>query len=582
MVAIKTSKNRFERRLQEAIREWDRACQEVKKKRKRMLAQYANGWYGHDNMSRNPMPLNLIDEAISTIAPYIMSHNPRVSISPRRGVGNPRIRAFAKTLELALAHLFEEIQLSKYTLRPVVIDSLFCMGITKTGIMHSHSVEIGGYEHDYGQPYCDRVDFDDYVADVAARTREEMQFEGNRYRLRLDYVRSSGLFDNWDRLKPSLRLYGDNTNPETISKGEYRELHPTVELYDIWLPDDDVIVTIPPLDQGEKFMREVEWDGPEGGPYDVLSYRYFPGSIVPIPPVYLWLDLNKIINIVTNKMRENVEREKTVALYQIDNEDDAERIKNASHGDLVGVTNPDTIREVTYGGFVDKSFMFLQFLLMWANRVGPNLGRIGGGGANAPTLGQEQILQTQALREIDDMVGSVYDFTKSIVKKLAWFLWSDPLIVVPLIKRVADIDVEVEYSEAVKEGDFFDYSFEIEPYSMARLNPEMRYQRLMQLISQIVLPTAQLAASQGNILNVNELVKEAAKYLAIPDIDNWWKSNVPQDVKLGPYQPLQGVITKVKSGQADNRFGLGQTEASRLANLNQEQTRAYQESSSAV
>lgn len=567
----------FPRRVQKAIMASEEYLKPLRQCTQNMLNLYQNAWYkGGESGSRRPLPINLLDEVVGILLPYLVSRNPKVLVTPRRGANVPGVKIFAKTLELALSHLFDEIKLARYTLRPVIFDFLFSMGITKTGIMHSHSVDISGTLHDIGQPFCDRIDFNDYIIDVAARNREEMKLEGHKYRLPYDYVCDSGLFKNYGRLKPDIPLYGD-TSPEQITKGDkfkYEELRETVELIDIYLPEEGITITMPPEGYGTKIMRTVEWDGPEEGPFDVLSYKTFPNSIVPIPPVYTWLDLNKTINTIVAKMREQSGREKTIGVYQKDSSEDAEVLKDARHGDLIGLNNVDAVKELTFGGWNSESFGFLQFLLMWANRIGPNLGRIGGGGANAPTLGQEQMLQGQALRQVDDMMNQIYEFTESITRKLAWFLWTDPLIVLPTIKRIGGVDFEELYTEAAKEGDFLDYTFKIEAYSLQRMNPEMRFQRLIQLISAVVLPLLPVAMQQGSGLNVTELLKELDRYVHISNIDDWWFSQQPSDTALNPYQPLTGTPVESKKGVSSKK-----SEASDLNNLGQQQSRAFQESS---
>ena len=569
---------KFLTRLHRAIKVWEDYSRPMRTCVKLMLEHYANKWY-QGGRGRSNIPINLVERGVKILAPFLVARNPKVMVTPKRGIQAKNLRPFARTLELALEHLFEEIQLAENTLRPVAIDSLFSMGITKTGIMHSHNVEIGGYLHDVGQPYCDRIDFNDYIGDVAARNRQEMKIEGHRYRLPLKYVQESGLFRHFENLKPDIPAYGDDTRPENISKNDkdseiYREIWPTVELIDLWIPDENIIVTIPPEGQGSNIMRTVEWDGPEGGPFDVLAYAYFPGSCIPIPPVYTWLDLNKAVNVIVNKMRTDCEREKVIGVCEKEDAEDAEVIRRARHGDLVGLNNPDAVKELHFGGFNAQSYPFLQFLLTQYSRSGPNLEVTGGRTLMGATLGQEQLLQANAFREIDDMVSQMYKFTRSVAKKLAWYLWTDPFIILPLIKRVGGVDVEVEYSESAKEGDFLDYSFDIEPYSLTRMSPETRFQRLMQLISEVVIPLAGVAASQGSVINVNELVRECARYLNIPNIDSWWSAVSATPEVVQPYAMTPGTPRKAKRGVSPIP-----SEASNLNNLLQQQTRSYQKSS---
>jgi len=587
MADVKPRPMPFIKRLNAAVDQCEKYKEPMQRTINRMLEHYQNGWFTSNKHegSRASQPLNMIDRGIQTLLPFLVSNNPRVQIRPRAGISHPGIKPFSKTLELALTHLLNEIKFSEYTLSPVVMDSFFSMGITKTGTMHEHEVEIGGYLHDVGQPYCDRVDFADYIFDIAARNLQEMKLQGNRYQMPYDYVMQSGLFKHTDFLKPNAVPHENVEHPDNISRNgqvynNYGEIYKTVELQDIWLPKEGIIVTIPRTGQGSRILRTVEWDGPENGPYDVLAYKLFPGTTVPVPPIYTWIDLNKAINTITTKMRDMTDREKTVGVYDLMDTEDAQVIKRASHGELIGLRGgADSVKEVTFGGFNPQSMEFLMFLLDQFSRSGPNLEQLGGKGAMAGTLGQEQMMQGNAMREVDLMVNAVYEFTRKITRKLAWFLWTDPLITTPVIKRVGELDYDVEYSQYNKEGDFLDYALEIEPYSMSRMNPEMRYQKILQLVNQMIIPMLPMAMQQGSSIDVNALVKEVAPYLGIANVDDWWKSLMPTSPDAGPYQPQQGQV-KAKSGQ-DQRGALGQAPASKAANHSQQQARNGGQSSKA-
>jgi hypothetical protein len=566
----------FPVRLQRGAAQWMTYTKSMRETRNNMLRHYANSWFG-GGASHITMPINLIDRGVSILVPFLVSQNPKVLVQPKGGMNNTNLHPFAYTLELALNHLLDEIELAGNTLRPVVIDSFFAMGITKTGVMHEYDVELGGEKTAVGQPYCNRIDFDDYICDISARIRTEAKFEGHKYRLPIKYVAESGLFKNWEGLQPDLNILGDQTAPESISRDgklsfEYRELHPSVELIDIYVPDEHIIVTIPPEGCGNQILRTVEWDGPEGGPFDVLGYKWFPGSVIPIPPAYSWLDTNKLVNVMIAKMRDMVEREKTIGIFDQSNDEDAKVVQNSGHGDMVGLKGggADSVKEVTFGGFNPQSFPFLSFMLQQWAKSGPNLDITGGNNSQAGTLGQEQMLQNNALREVDDMQNQCYTFTTSIIKKLAWFLWTDPLKVIPVIKRLGNIEVPVEYSDSAKDGDFVDYSFDISPYSMGRMNPDLRYQRMIQLVSQVIMPLIPIAQSQGSAPDVDKLVEEAGRYLNV-DTSRFWKPGIPQPPAPQPYGPEQGSVGG--PGMADNRFGGGQDEASKEADLMQQQTR---------
>jgi hypothetical protein len=556
---------------------------------KKMLQHYAGGWYSDGVMSgattSNIQPLNLVDRAVSILAPYLVGGDPKVMIDVKRGFDSNR--PFARTLELALEHLFREISLHQLTLRPAVFSSLFSMGHAKTGIAKAGEVEIFGYMHDVGQPYCDVFDDADYVGDIAARNREEMEFEGHEFTLSEEAVKDSGLFKHYDNLIPENELDGSSTRPFDISRSSdgqgasLQSLYQYVRLQDIWLPKEGIIITIPLRGQGKKIMRTVEWDGPESGPFDSLAYKYFPESVVPIPPAFTWMPYNNIINTLVRKMRRQAEREKKFIAYDTTMAQDMKNVNNTPDGSTVGVRNVDSMKEFELGGVSETNWPFIQWMEQQYSLASGNLYTIGGRQTQAETLGQEQMLQANASKQLEDMVQQVHQFTKSITEKLGWFMWSNPLMPIPVIKSVAGYNIEVIFSDETKEGDYWDYAYDIEPYSMTKQSPTTRYQLLMQLISQVVLPTADIAAQQGSMLNVTELVKEASRFLDVRNIDRWWIPGVPQESQMNPYQPQQGQTkAKPKSGQDDGRFSSGDNNASNQSNLSQQQGRAYQKSSS--
>ena len=572
----------FPRRVQENAEQWKIQTQDMRKLRIKMLAHYAGGWFAGKSHG-DQQPLNLIDRGVQIIGPYLVGGPPKVMIDAKRNLSSNR--PFARTLELALEHLFREIKFHQLTMRPAVFNSLFSMGIVKTGIMKSKEVEVYGHLHDIGQPYADNIDFDDYRGDPMARDREEAELEGHEYTLPYEFVMDSGLFKNYDHLKPDIDATDWETKPEMITKEQgqggvrYERLRKMARLQDFWIPDEQIIITVPLMGQGRKIMRTVQWDGPESGPFDMLGYRHFSNSILAIPPVFTWLGYNKIINRLVAKMNNQAQRERKIIAYDLGSSQDAKYIAQTPDGSTVGVKNIDGIKELEMGGVSETNFQFITFMEQQFSIAGGNLYTIGGRETGAETLGQEQMLQANASKALEDMVQQVHQFTSSIIEKLAWFMWSDPMIDLPVIKRVAGYELETRFSQETKEGDFFDYGFDIEPYSMSRMNPETRYQKLMQLVSQVILPTAQIAASQGSQLNVDELVRESARFLDIRNMDRWWSPGIPQDQAMNPYQPMQGT-TKPKSGQADGRFSSGDNSASNMNNMNQQQSRAGGQSSS--
>ncbi len=550
-------KKSFPKRLLAGTRVWQKLIEKPLRNRALILNALQSGFFsGKQNVAH---PINLIDRGLSILIPYLVMNNPKVLISSK----HPELRPFASTSELAYNHLIEEIKFAKRTLRPAIRDALMGLGIVKTGLMKSHEVEIFGYAHSVGEVYSDSVDLVDYIGDPSAKTFENFEFEGNFYRMPLEAAKD--LFRRHaDILVPSYHLYGSERqhDPEKIAKdsiesGMYRTLHEFVQLADYWIPDENIIVTVEP--RSEKIIMTRDAENPEGGPYDKLYFKDFPGTPIPIPPVWYWLDLDATINVIVNKMKKQAASQKVVLAYEGDTADDVERLAAAGDRGTIKVSNVQGLQNIEWPGIDPGQYDWTNYLESQFSTTANNAYTLGGRNSQAGTLGQEQMLMANASKSVDDMYQAVYDFTTSIAKKMTWYFWTDPLIQIPRVKRVEGFgDISVMYDRTAREGEFWDYALTIEPYSMQRLNPNIELQRMMGLLTQWVLPTLQPAAQQGVTVNFPKATKQLAKLAGIREFDDWYETGVPTDsIALNPYQPQQGVIkgsTKDK-GIQDGRTG---------------------------
>jgi len=577
----KPSVRPFVVRVQDAVKKWQRVMEEPLRHRHSMLEQYASNYYSETKVEGHLM--NLTDRAVSIVVPYLSMSDPKIRVRSRV----PQMRGWAATVELAVNHLIEEIRFAKYTLRPAIFNSMFGMGIVKTAIMTAEQVELGGYLHDVGQVYSDVIDDSDYIGDVSARNRENFEIEGHYYYLPTEYARQFFGSKHADFIHATHKLHGDE-HPDTISKpgmmsDDFHTLREWTRFIDIWLPDEQVTITILP-EEYRHILRTVDYEGPEGGPFDVLSYKCFPNSPVPIPPAWGWTDYDTAANILMNKMRGQAENEKTIIAYSSEAAEDMDRVAKAGDRETVRVNDVTAMQQVQFGGVNPDSYNFLGLLESQYAISGGNLYTIGGRGPQAKTLGQEQMLQSNASRILEDMSTQVHEFTEAIIRKWIWHFLSDPLMQRHEIKRIPGVtDVDVIFDRVAKEGDFNDFVFEVQPYSMQKYHPTLEYQKTMSFLTGWVIPISQMAAQQGLTLDVGVVNKDLAKYLDIPNIDSWFKSAVPDNPGgPGPYQPLQGqIVPKSNGGIQDGRMG-DNSKASREANLNQQQNRAHMISSKPV
>ena len=475
-------------RLAEAVSAADAAMAPLRRSRRRYCAHYAA--IGEDAPT-GPQPLNLIHALVSAMLPHLLPHRPRAMVRADRAECN----AAAERLQRQWNHLAEEIDLAA-TLRGVVTDALFGAGVMKVGLAATgHSA---GVLHDPGRPFADRVDLDDYLIDPAAARREQAAFEGNRYRLaRRDLLAE-------DRFDPAAveRL--------PVRSGAAGAIEDTVELIDLWLPAHGVIVTLAgDAAAGGAILAETPYDGPERGPYEWLGFHWLPGQLLPVPPVAMVFDLHVMINQVAAKLSRQAQRQKDLVLFDDRVAEEAEQLREALDGEMVGVQNVDRYRQVSFGGANEAGYRHLEFLFEQFRRIGGNADALAGVSAASPTLGQDELLYAGAAARVEDLRSAVVEFTRRVGRKLAWHLWQEPL---SGPATAGDL-------QRRSEADFLEMHFAIEPHSLAPDTPQRRYGRVLEWFQKVLLPTAETAAEQGRPLDAVGLARMTAGLLNLGDAD---------------------------------------------------------------
>ena len=370
----------------------------------------------------------------------------------------------------------------------------------------------------------------DYLIDPRARRREEAMFEGNYYDLPVEYVLDSGLFENTDHMEQ------DGTS-KPASQHEARELSgkpgdnrlvKTVSLIDLWIPPNNpwaskgsVIITLEASKQRNDPLRIIDWDGPEEGPYDMLGYRNVPDNIFDLPPMYVLLVMDDLINAMSRREARRAERDKTIVAYSHRAKEDAERVKAAIDGDMVAVDNVDAMKEFHLGGVNPDAFAYIESLKLDFSKRAGNLEQVGGYGSDANTATEFLGTQQNADVRMDAMRSCVHRFVKSIKQKQAYYLLTDPVNEMQLAMETPDANIQVPFTFGPnhREGEFHDFNIDVHPYSMQRQTPQIQLQNLLAWFERVVMPTMEISMMQGSMFNAPAFVKMAAKYFHLKGMD---------------------------------------------------------------
>lgn len=541
-------------RLLEAVDYSRRRMQPFREQRLAAVRAYVGSNYGEMGASEK-VPLNLMQMAVNIYRRQVAARAPQAVVIPR----DPRLAATADDFELALNWLIKEIDLEA-SISQWVIDAMFSVGVMKVGISPGKQWEIEGYNHDAGIPFADVVDFDDFVFDMNAKRWDLCQYVGNRYTLPYEAASDMKLFD--EELTPTTLTDYNEQGDERVSilqtggswnpQRGYMDL---VELWDLWLPFDNLLVTVQCVDNSGiasgKIVRVVDWDGPETGPFHILSFGDVPGNIMPLPPAQAMLDLHDAANRVFRKIVRQADRQKTLTVVSNGAEEDARRIINANDGDTIRADNPQATREARYGGPDAASIAFLLQLKDLFVYLGGNLDALGGLGRQANTVGQESLISRSANMLIADMQDRTTTSVRKVIESLADYLWHDPTSAPKVLKKIGDtgLTIPIEFSQDLREGDLLDYMVEIAPYSMQSRTPTERMATLSQLMTNFVIPLAPQLQQRGIGIDMDQFMQIMSKYSNLPEMERILERIPPEEMAMmqqaagGGERPLQSPIT---------------------------------------
>ena len=509
--------------------EWSRQrMTPFRERRMSALKSYAGGNYG-DAAGRQANPVNLLELAANIYRRNLAAKSPVVDVRSR----SKGSRSIAKKAELMLNEILAEMDFET-SLTKVVHDAIFSMGVMKIGLTSKAESNMQGVLHDAGLPFADPIDMDDLVVDMRAKSWETLQFVGNRFLIPYEMAMDSDLYDFGTESPAESRStpYNEYGDPKALTlsrttNGMYDDTRaePVIELWELYLPFDKKVCTFRCDDGGTPMfdfpVREVEWQGPEIGPYVMLSLGDVPGQIMPLPPVASLIDLSEAMNRTVRKLVRQNDRSKVVGIVAAGAEDDGERVLEANDGDMIRSDRPEATRELKFGGIDQSGLAFALQLRDLFNYVGGNLDTIGGLAASANTLGQEELIKASSSQKIQEMQAKVTQFTKKCVESIGLWAWYDPTKTYTLVEDIGNTGIEVEIPLAPserEEAEFFDLNFDITPGSLQETTSAERANTLSSVMMNYIAPLAPAMQQQGVQIDVPAFIGHMAELTGVHEI----------------------------------------------------------------
>ena len=528
-------------RLLKAIENSTRVLRPFREVRKKLVKDFVGSMYGSSGDSgRQDIIMNLMYQTAETYTMSLAANRPRVLVTAQ----HTDVTWFAHSFQLGINNLIKEIRLED-TLRKAVMDSFFSMGIVKVYTADAGLVELEGEDAwvDPGKPFAENISLDDFCYDTTASEWRKSSFALNKYRISREKVLSDGAYNKKvaEELDVVSQYPGWNADSGEVPiremlKSETQEagIEPMIDLMDVWLPKDKLVVTLP-VGKNTEPLRVVEWEGPENGPFHTLSLTCeVPDNIMPVSPAMNLKPLHDLINGLLRKQRRQAQRQKDIPFYQAGHQDDARRIEKASDGEWTRVDNPDSVNVMKMGGVDPQNQAFSHSMKDTYDRMAGNLQMMAGLGPQSDTLGQDKLIHGAVTKREANMQYRVVDFTSRICRDLGSLLWHDQVLEIPQDFETSGIKVRADWTPEVREGDFIDYNFEIEPFSMMYKSPSERMQGISSFVTQIALPMEGMMQQYGGTIDIQELVEMYAELMDMPRLKQIVKFEEPKDDRPGP------------------------------------------------
>lgn len=555
----------------------------AREKRKEAVQEFV-GFHYSENGAPERVPVNLIAAYVEIIGRSLVSQCPRFLLSTFESSAKPIASAMMQWVNDKLEAMdFQE------SLHRCAVDSLFpgFGGIMKVGIASPADSEARGHGIKSGEVFAESVDFDDFVYDIHCKRIDQATYYGHRYRVPLDSIKGSSLYDGTKDLEADPDDMYNRAGDEQISAVGETVLGKTSEffkdfvtLWEIYLPAEKRIITIADQHLGDgKVIRDVEWIGPSTGPYIFLHYDPVPGNAMPKAPMHDLIDLHIAFNALYNKLIRQGERQKENFPVKSVNSEDAEKWMAAGDGEMFQCEMPQDFKPIKSGGADVQNEAFTRQLKEAFSWRGGNLDIQGGLSPQAKTLGQDKMLNANSSRQTANMQEAMTRFTSKVGKAMCWWWYHDPN---KEMSTHFDLPGLPEFSvprkitpEQRQQANFDDLKIVVDPYSMQYSTPQERGQQLTQLVTQMLAPMMGLLQQQGVSIDMNSLLSKLAVYMNMPDLVEIINVQEPPQTEDGGSQPpgatggaaAQGAAMPSSTSRTYNRVSTsGQTPGGQAAN----------------
>ncbi len=512
-------------RVLNAVKTSREAMQPFRRVRKELIKDHVGSWYS-ETSSGPKVLVNLLNQTARIYTIALAANNPQVMVTTPRVENIP----FARRFEINLNRLISDMNLEQ-TFRAIVLDAFFCMGCGVVMMRDTDTRFHGLLEAeedvwlDPGEPWINRVALDDLILDMSARELTKMRFCGHRYRADYEKVMDEPGYSKKakEKLTPTNRLSKDTEGSArdiSTNEGEVQDddLKDMVWLQDVWIAENNSVATMS-VDEDMEPLIERKWIGSQAGPYKFLSLGDVPDSVIPASPAVNLKGMHDLQNRLHRRMEDDSDAHRVVNTYRHDSATDAEKLRNAERNSWHSMNDPSGINQVEFGGVDQRDMALATFIQDEYDRMAGNLLAMGGLGAQSSTVGQEELIHGQVSRNEADMRMAVVNFASETILDLGRLMWEDETLELQNSMAVGNSGIEVaaDWIPGMRSGNFEDYEFKVEPYSMVFKTPQQHLQEYFSVLREIA-PLWPMFQASGATIDAEALLDVIARLMNKPEL----------------------------------------------------------------
>lgn len=493
--------------IQNAIESSGNRLRAFRQARALFVREYVGQYYMNIPEYRGQKPLNLIHSALRAIIPNIVMKNPQFYVS----TDNNELWNRADSLTSDVNSAIQQMHFSD-TLRATMVDAFFGFGVFHTALHATDTfLTVNDMRLDPGRIMTERIDLDDLIFDPTS-TRflfTDGAFIGHFTRVpRQRLLDKDGYeHDILKQIPTALQQHAKQDLVGDISKirqhgWEFSELRDLIDVACLYFPKQGAVMLLPDPKavRSEKPIFMTDYHGPDGGPYDFLTFSQpVPNNPFPVAPVSLWYDMHNCANDIFRKAMDQALRQRSGLVYNPLHADTAQDVVDSKDGFTIA-GDPAGLKPFEVGGQNPKNMEFTGACQTWFNYLAGNPEMLAGLQAQQETATAAQIQSGQANISIQDSTFMTEQAVESIGYKIAWHLIDDPL--------------NIEYSKT----DWLEFMFELVARSMLKLDPQVRARRIQEFFTNVIpqLANATMLMTQlGVPFNIQEAMISVAESLGI-------------------------------------------------------------------